>query len=398
MNDSRKNVRDMDRRRFFQQTGLKALGGAMSLGLVQKVLGQDAPIAPSDTPKPDSSEPEKPKLETRNQVEGMSYIQLGRTNLMVSRLSLGGTPWNGNVARRAIAAGVNMVHGASQYGSMEEQQRSLNGLWDKVWYSLKQTDSDMGVCIDKALKILQRDHIDVILAVITKTDSANYSKIKQDFEKQRQAGKVKHLGVTVHSRPENIPNIIREVTNADIFEMMLTMYQPAIKEKADKELKRAVTDKKIGTMSMKTLQGASEENYAGVAAACLAGGTIHTLLKGMNNMSVLDTMLKVARQAGGAETRPAETPIEDKAKQISGVCGACGACSVCPQHIAIPDIMRCRTYYEATGQVLVARQTYQELAVGATAAGCIDCGLCEQVCPRHLAIRKHLLAAREKWA
>jgi len=194
MNDSPKNSREMDRRHFFQQTGLKALGGAMSLGLAQKALGEDTPKTPPDAPPAQEPEKEKPKPETRNQVEGMSYIQLGRTNLMVSRLSLGGTPWNNNVARRAIAAGVNMVHGASQYGTMEEQQRGLNGLWDKIWYCLKLTEDDMGACIDKALKILQRNHVDVILAVVTRTDRTNYTKIKEDFAKTTPSRKSQTSG------------------------------------------------------------------------------------------------------------------------------------------------------------------------------------------------------------
>ncbi|MBN2212172.1 MAG: aldo/keto reductase [Sedimentisphaerales bacterium] len=394
MSASRSNGRGMNRRRFFQQTGQKVLGGAASLGLAKHVFAEDSPAAPSETPKP-----EKPKLEKRNQVEGMSYIQLGRTNLMVSRLSVGGLPWNNNVARRAIAAGVNMVHGASQYGSMEDQQRTLNGIWDKVWYALKQTEGNMESCVDKALKILQRDHVDFILPVVSKTESANYSKIKGDFEKLRQAGKVRKLGVTVHSKPNNIPAIIREVTDADIFDMILTMYQPAVKEKADKELNRAVNDKKIGTMSMKTLQGTPGEDHAAVATACLTGGMIHTILKGMNNMTILDTMLKVTRQAkGDSGEKPADTPKNNQANLLSGACGACGACSICPQGIAISDIMRCRTYYEPNGESLFARRTYRELTVGETVAGCIDCGLCEEVCPRGLAIREHLQAARAKWA
>jgi len=359
------------------------------LSMVGKLLAAEGGSSPS---------PKEPAGETRNQVEGMSYIRLGRTNLMVSRLSLGGIPWQPLVARRAVEAGVNMVHGSNGYGTMPEQRKALEPVWERIWYVLKQntgSEKVMAECVDNCLKTLKKDHVQIIVPVVSRPGVTDYERMKGDFEKLRQAGKVRQLGVTVHSKPEFIPQIIREVTEAGIFAMILTMYQPAVKSAADKELARAVS-KGLGTMSMKTVQGAKPEDHAQVAAACLAGGTIHTLLKGINSLGTLGTYLKVAGAAGaGGQAGKADAA---RVGQDRGVCGACGACRVCPEGIEIPEIMRCITYYgRQPGLERWAQMTYRALPVEKTFAGCTDCGRCEAVCPRGLSIRGMLRLAAMRY-
>lgn len=371
----------IDRRRFIKQLSTAALGGGLSLSFLDTLYAADA----------DSPAKPKPEYKIRNRVKGMAYLPLGRTNLLVSRLSLGGMPWQPTVAKQGIRLGVNLVHGCNRYGSMEAQSATLAKLWDKCWYFLKHPDSskDMNETFDKCLKTLKRDHVDAIVPVVGRTKSTDYAKIKSNFEKFKKAGKVRFLGVTVHSK--TIPEVCREVIDAGIFDFILTMYQPANKAAIDKELARAVK-KNIGTMSMKTGQGIKAEDIPKAIAAALGDGKICTVLKGINSMNDLNAYLKVTRASQPKEPK-------QQARLDPAACGACGNCSACPQNIEIQEIMRCATYYSAEPALgSYACQTYQNIPAAATIAGCIDCGRCEAGCPRNLPIRHTLRAAHEKWA
>lgn len=384
---NKKNDHQINRRDFVKQAGAAALGGVFSMSVAERLLAAADPNCALHDPK-------KPTYEVRNQVEGMTYTPLGRTNLMVSRLSLGGGPWTPAVVRSGINQGVNLVHGSLGYKTMEAQSETLAKLWDKIWYVLKFTEEDMADTTDKCLKILNRDHIDIIVPVIRKVNGTDYDKMKANFEKIKKAGKVRFLGATVHVKnPAEIPAVCRDAIDSDIFDMILTMYQPANKEAIDKALAVAI-EKNIGTMSMKTVQGAKDEKRGEAVAAALADGKINTVLKGISNLPDLNMYLRVARFAETAK------PASDQQACLDPtVCGACGACLDCPQNLEIPEIMRCATYYHPQGdQEQYAAQTYREIPREATILECIDCGTCEERCPRSLPIRATLRWAHNRWA
>jgi len=374
--------KNIDRRQFIKNFGTAAIGGGLSASFLNTLYAAD-----TNTPDKPSAES---KYEIRNRVEGMAYTPLGRTNFLVSRLSLGGMPWEPTVAKHAIRQGVNLVHGSNRYGSMEAQSETLADLWDKCWYFLKHNGpaENMGKTIDECLKTLKRDHVDVIVPVINRTKSTDYDSFKSNFEKLKKAGKVRCLGVTVHS--EKIPEVCREVIDAGIFDVILTMYQPANKAAIDKELVRAA-EKNIGTMSMKTGQGIDTKDIPKAIDAALTDGKISTVLKGIGSIKDLNAYLKVARASKSKEAKK-------QARLDKAACGACGNCLVCPQNIQIQEIMRCVTYYSKEPALLnYAASTYRDIPAAATVNSCIDCGQCEKSCPRNLPIRSLLRVAQEKW-
>jgi predicted aldo/keto reductase-like oxidoreductase len=379
------------RRDFIKQAGFSTLGGSLSFGLADLLLAQQAP-----TPSPAAP----PTYETRNQVQGMTYVPFGRANLMVSRLTLGSTtnPWPALVARKAISQGVNLVHCANGYGTMKDLYASLEKDWGKFWFALKQEtggEKVMADCLDKCLQTIKQDHVDFILPTVYAVKGTDYNKMKQDFETLKKAGKVRFLGATVHAGGKELPGICSEVIDAGIFDMILTMYQPDNKPALDKVLVRAV-EKNIGVMSMKTLQGAkTREDRNKIFQAALSDGAIHTVLKGLSDMDDLNAFVEIA----GKTPMPTKPKLTQAPNCLdSGICGGCGNCTGCPQSIEIPEIMRCATYYAPQGWDQYAAQTYRQLPGQQTVLNCNDCGLCEQRCPRSLAIRETLRWAHQKWA
>jgi len=371
-----------DRREVIRRMGHSALGAGISLGLLETMGCADSKENAESTHK----------YESRNMVEGMSYRPFGKTNLMVSRLAIGGDRWDSEVARQAISRGVNLVHGSVGYKTMENQTEALRGMWNKIWYVLKHTGKveDMGKTLDNCLQTTKQDHVEIMAFVVRETGVTDYEAVKAEFEQLKQAGKVKRLGVTVHTR--TVPEVCREVISSDIFDMILTMYQPARKEAIDKELAVAI-QRNMATMSMKTIQGIDKKDGARAIAAALASGNICTVLKGMTDLNDLEEYLKIAGASQSSLVSLGRRIRTDKT-----ACDACGKCTACPQNIEIQEIMRCATYYERESTLQdYARQTYREIPAMATAHGCTDCGICESICPRNLPIRQILTDAGQKW-
>ena len=75
-------------------------------------------------------------------------------------------------------------------------------------------------------------------------------------------------------------------------------------------------------------------------------------------------------------------------------CTACRYCTdTCPKKIAIPDYFALYNNMKRSGDaVRLTTQTYYStlLQTHGKASECLQCGMCEKLCPQHLPIRKYL--------
>lgn len=373
----------ISRRSFIRDAGLFTMGAGVTLGLLNTIGCSNANL---------ESEAYS-KYETRNMSETMSYSPLGKTNLLVSRFAMGGVQWNPDAVHFALNQGVNLIHGSTRYNTMEAQAETLKGHWDKFWFVLKHSGSpeDMVKTVDECLATLKRDHVEAVLFVIRDIGITDYEKVKLHFDKIHKAGKVKWLGVTVHTRI--VPEVCAEVIRADIFDIILTMYQPDRRDAVDRELALAAK-KNMGILSMKNVQGVSDDAVGQAYTDALSRGYVSSALRGIETVEELKLYLNAAHRADSS-TAGLQNGI---ARDLS-VCGACGKCLVCPRGVEVQEIMRCATYYsrqKISDNYIV--QTYRNIPRAATVAVCIDCGQCEQICPRALPIRKTLRLAHHQWS
>ena len=339
------------------------------------------------------------RFEHRNRKDTMAYAPLGRTHLMVSRLSLGGVPLKQRVVQAAIELGVNLVHGSHGYGTMPKQAEALRDARGKFFYALKGQPTPGNV--DRCLQTMGIERVDLVLPVFGDAKSPGDPRIRDGFDRLKKAGKVRFLGATVHCKPPSrVPDVIDAVTAAGCYDVILCMYQSTVKRGIDVALRRA-RKQNIGSLSMKTLQGlhGSDEELAKVIGLTLAGGTIDAVLKGVRSVSQLRAFAKAARsqrvQTGDASRGTGD--LDRLADRTA--CGGCGTCAGCARGVAITDIMRCQTYYGRDPDLAdLARQTYRTIPAEQTVLGCADCGSCERVCPRGLAIRELLADAHQRWA
>jgi len=398
----------ISRRTFVKHTALGALGVGLSLGTA--VAGE--------TPAP------------RVLKQGdMVYRRLGRTNLMVSELSVGGSPNPEPAAfTDALDRGMNFVDSSAAYpGSEENIGVVTQGRRDRVIICTKThlpaTDLKLSViaACEKALGKLRTDHIDVwCIHGIVKPEQFLHDEVQAAFERLKQDGKIRFFGVSCHSPVGALPPIIRS-GKLDVALIPFNVFSGSTVRKEDVdagkvydnwladsglesvlELARA---NDIGVVAMKTMSGGARQKLDAYQAggAALAQAKLKWVLSNAAIASALSEVLsyKILEENLGAVgktlTADDQAMLQDHVREASAqVCRMCGRCeSACPARLPICDILRYVTYHDLHAKRDFARAAYRErLAHGALPA-CGDCSACRQACPHGLNVPGRLGRARE---
>lgn len=386
-----------DRRQFLGRLSAGAAGVSVGLALARE--GEAAPAGAA-------------KLEKRNEQAGMTYQRLGKTNLNVSRLSLGGLRLTDDsipVLEMLVERGVNLVQLSESYGrgrAIAALGKYLKkpGNRDKIWIALKADQGIKAETVEKQLGILNTDHVDIICSALSQPDKIRGSQgEKEAYEKLKQAGKVRFLNVTTHT---SLEASMTAGLDAGWFDNILSVINMGNLKQFQPVLQRA-NKMDVGILAMKTAfsgrrRGGRGPGGAGEAAAsptpekiaaAILGAGVTSILKGITTRADVETWVAAVAKA---QTASAEIPA-DGAVADAGVCTLCGLCEGCPNGVAIQDIVRNYTYYyEQQGLLETAAERYGELRVGHTALSCGDCGRCEELCPMNVPVRQIIREAHAR--
>ena len=198
----------------------------------------------------------------------MEYRALGRTGLQISPMGLGGIPvqridaeGTKQLLQKLVVAGVNYIDTARGYTVSEEYiGYGLEGIRDKfvlATKSMARTREAMAADIDISLKNLRTDYIDLYqvhnpspkdLETVIAPGGALEALLEA-----RQAGKIGHIGITLHS--------------ADMFQKALElswvetiMFPYNLVETQSEDLIRICGQKGIDFIAMKPLAGGAIED------------------------------------------------------------------------------------------------------------------------------------------
>lgn len=225
-------------------------------------------------------------------------------------------------------------------------------------------------------------------------------------------GKVRHVGISFHDRPEVLEQILTEYPQVEVVQIQFNYVDyndPAVQSRNCYEVCRKFGKPVIVMEPVKggnlvnlpdsakavldALHGGSPASYAIRFAAGFPG--MMMVLSGMSDLARMEDNLSFMKDF--QPLNDAELAAVEKVQEIfRGMhlipCTACRYCTAgCPRHIAIPDVfaaMNAKQIYHDWN----ADYYYNNIhtAPGRRASDCIKCGKCEKACPQHLPIRKLL--------
>lgn len=328
----------------------------------------------------------------------MKYTTLGKTNLKVSVVGLGGIPVQRTdregavqIVKACMDRGINYLDTARGYSISEEYFGEAIKPYREKWViatkSMARDYESMRRDIEVSLKNLQTDYIDLYQIHNIKTDEEFERCFGEDgaykaLLEAKEAGKVRHIGATAHGT-EAFARLIRDYEKQ--IETMMFPYN--IVENQGEELMKECARKNIGFIAMKPIAGGNIDNTVLALKYILNNPDCTIVIPGMGNteeveQNTCDEVYEPLSEKDLAECKKI-------AKELgSEFCRRCGYCAPCPQGINIPQNLLLANYKRKYGLSDWAKVRYEEMT--GKAEDCVKCGLCETRCPYDLPIRAML--------
>jgi len=365
---------------------------------------------------------------SRLEKDGMSYRRLGRTDLLVSEISLGSSPLPDPTLLRALVdRGINYIDTSHNYdnGNAERQiGRLLKDVGrDKVHVATKfhvaprDTPASIMASVHGSLRRLDVETIDVLMIHGAETaDVLVDERVLAAYEQLKREGAYRFRGLSCHA---NQDEVVRKAVDCGLYDMVQVGYnvfdiQETVQEvetypdylgaSGIRGLLKLAHSRGVGVIAMKTLKvGGRRQNLekykTGTASLCqamlkwvLADARVASAVTEILNRQQLEEDLGAA----GAKLAAAErtTLVRYVRENGKDYCHGCARCRrACPSGVATTAILHALAYAESYGKTDRARDFYASLGSGEKASACRDCGACEKACPYGVAVRSRVREA-----
>lgn len=330
----------------------------------------------------------------------MNYRLLGKTNLRVSEIGMGGIPLQRispeeavAVVRGAFERGINFFDSARGYTDSEEKMGlALEEIPRRevvlATKSGARRKKEMKWDIELSLRNFGTDYIDLYqLHNLRSREIAEQvmgpGGAWEALREAQEQGKVRYIGITGH-----IPALLAELLGKGDFAAVQFPLNFVERDGLAALLPHARAQG-IGTIIMKPLAGGVFKHSAAALKYVLA----HHVSTAIPGMQSLEEVRENTAVSGCALSEGEEKQLQEEAQRIGGrFCRRCDYCRPCPQGIDIPSLLTLRLYSESYGLHQWARERY--LAMKAKPSICSECGACEEKCPYSLPIRELLQETR----
>lgn len=228
--------------------------------------------------------------------------------------------------------------------------------------------------------------------------------------KAKEEGLIRHISFSFHDQPSVIKYIVDTAEERGVkLESMLCQYN--ILDRSNEEMIKYVNEKGLGTIAMGPVGGGrlsaptdlftkltgkpSIATYELAFKFCLGNPNLNCALSGMENLDMVRKNIAVASDDtafSAGEWEQLGMAMEEIKKFSELYCTGCKYCQPCPAEVSIPYIFEMWTYYNVYGLKDHAKEMMRNYINdgGKTFVDCKQCGLCENKCPQHLAIRENL--------
>jgi predicted aldo/keto reductase-like oxidoreductase len=356
----------------------------------------------------------------------VQYRRLGKTGLDVSVIGYGAIKLPkideeaaSRCLNRALDLGVNFVDTARGYKDSEAKiGKALKSRRSEYHLATKTTARDadsLTAELDTSLRELQTDVVD-LFQLHSVSDEETWQRVTgpggalEGAQRARQAGKLRHLGVSIHRA---VP-VMRKAIECGEFETLMVAYSPLDQEGVAAEILPLAKRHDVGVIIMKGLSGGllttpdwhaqhpdePDPLVAGALRYVLANDSVTCVIPGMAALTEVEQNVPLGYGAipmSEEEKRRffARLGGLNKEFRYGQVCLRCGYCMPCPQGIDVPEVFRALDVYQSYPENL-RRQglvLYQSLDV--KPGECAECRECLADCPAGLDIPARLKGAAE---
>ena len=231
----------------------------------------------------------------------------------------------------------------------------------------------------------------------------------------KKDGKIKHLGFSFHSTPEELEEILLKHPEAEFVQLQINYADwdnPAIQSRKCYEIARKY-DKPVIVMEpvkggmlssppssvAKVFQDANPDlslaSWAIKFSADLEG--VLVVLSGMSNIEQMEDNISYMKDFEHLSDDEKEIikKAQDELSRIPLIpCTTCNYCAkVCPMNIGISSSFMAMNLYSLYHNLKKAKddENFNVVKKGKKRANeCVKCGACERVCPQHISIREEL--------
>ncbi len=235
------------------------------------------------------------------------------------------------------------------------------------------------------------------------------------LSKLKEEGKARQIGFSFHDDAETLDRILTDHPEVDFVQLQINYldwnsavaqsgkcYETAVKHGKKVMVMEPVKGGILARLpeeANQLFQSFSQETGSNASPASLAIRYAASLpetavvLSGMSSLEQLEDNTSYMN-----EFKPLSNSERELVDQITAVlnrtlkvpCTSCKYClEECPISVNIPEYFGLLNLHAVTGQK--TNMYYQRFAMNhAKASECLKCGKCEQICPQHISIRKHL--------
>ena len=307
-------------------------------------------------------------------------------------------------------------------------------LTDKLTDEYFKSEEDIRPLIQLQLDTCGVEYFDFLL--MHNQNSKNYDFFKKchayetAFELKKE-GKVHHVGISFHDKAEMLDRILTEYPQIEVVQIQFNYLDYESLEVESRKVYEVCRKHEKPVLIMEPVRGGnlvklpeeaqkvfddlrsetgSDCSNAGYALRFAAGFEgVEVVLSGMSNMEQMEDNLNIFSAGGDRGFIPFNDLEYTAVEKVAGIfnakgvipCTQCRYCieeNHCPMEIRIPALFSSYNRKIMFDEVL-PWMTYEILTSEGhgKASDCIECGMCESVCPQHLEIRDLLKKVADRF-